>query len=119
VDNGFFGHGAIPRTAFVVEKAKNFAERVGAGRIPEKCAGAADANEADLAEFFEMMRKGGRGDVEFILNFTGDHTRGMCGEKQTHNLQPRLGAESRKAVGGAGNEEGIGLGHISIIAEIP
>jgi hypothetical protein len=40
------------------------------------------------------------------------------GEEQTHNLQTRLGAESGKAVGAAGDEQGVGLAHISIIAEI-
>jgi hypothetical protein len=118
VDNGFFGDGAISRAAFVVEKTKHFAECVGAGRIPEKCAGAADANEADLAELFEMVRKSGRRDVEFILNFASDHSGGVSGEKQTHNLQAGLGAESGEAIGRAGNEECVGLGHISIIAEI-
>jgi hypothetical protein len=118
VDNGFFRDGAISRAAFVVEKTKHFAESVGAGRIPEKCAGAADANEADLAELFEMVRKGGGRDVEFILNFTSDHSGGVRGEKQTHNLQAGLGAESGEAIGRASNEEWVGLGHISIIAEI-
>jgi hypothetical protein len=118
VDNGFFGDGAISRAAFVVEKAEHFAERVGAGRVPKECAGAAYANEADLAELFQMMGKSRSGDVEFILNFACDHTRGVRGEEQAHDLQPRLGAESREAVGGAGNEERIRLGHISIIAEI-
>jgi hypothetical protein len=119
VDNSFFGDGTISRAAFVVEKTKHFAESVGAGRIPEKCAGAADANEADLAKLFEMVRKGGGGDVEFILNFTRDHSGGVRGEQQTHNLQTGLGAESGEAIGRAGNEECIGLGHISIIAAIP
>jgi hypothetical protein len=118
VDDGFFGDDAISRAAFVVEKTQHFAESVGAGRIPEKCAGAADANEADLAELFEMVRKGGRRDVEFILNFTSDHSGGVRGQKQTHNLQTGLGAESGEAIGRAGNKERIGLGHISIIAEI-
>jgi hypothetical protein len=118
VDNGFFGDGAISRAAFVIEKAKHFAERVGACGVPKKRASTAYANEADLAEFFEMVRKCGRGDVEFILNFACDHTRGVRGEEQAHDLQPRLGAESRESVGGAGNEERIRLGHISIIAEI-
>jgi len=118
VDNGFFGDGAISRAAFVVEKTQHFAESVGAGRIPEKCASAADANEADLAELFEMVRKGRRRDVEFILNLTSDHSSGVRGQKQTHNLQTGLGAESGEAIGGAGNQEWIGFGYSSIIAEI-
>jgi len=118
VDNGFFGDGAISRAAFVVEKTQHFAESVGAGRIPEECASAADANEADLAELFEMVRKGGRRDVEFILNLTSDHSSGVRGQKQTHNLQTGLGAESGEAIGRAGNQEWIGFGHNSIIAEI-
>jgi hypothetical protein len=118
MDNGFFGDGAIPCTALVVQKAKHFTERVGAGRIPEKCAGSAYANEADLAELFEMVREGGSGDVQFVLNFAGDHAGGVRGEEQAHNLQAGLGSESGEAVGRAGNEERIGLGHISIIAEI-
>jgi hypothetical protein len=118
VDNGFFGDGAIPRTALVVQKAKHFTECVGAGRIPEKCASPAYANEADLAEFFEMVRESGRGDVQLVLNFAGDHAGGVRREEQTHNLQAGLGTESGEAVGGTGNKKRIGLGHISIIAEI-
>ncbi len=118
MDNGFFGDGAIPCTAFVVEKTQHFTECVGAGRIPEKCAGAAYANEADLAKLFKMVRESRGGDVQFVLNFAGDHAGGVRGEQQAHNLQTRLSTESGEAIGRAGNEERIGLGHISIIAEI-
>ena len=117
VDNGLFGDGAISRAAFVVKKTKHFAESVGAGRIPEKCTRAAHANEADLAELFEMVRKGGRRDVEFILNFASNHSGGVRGEKHTHNLQTGFGAEGGEALRRAGNEEWINLGHILIVAE--
>jgi hypothetical protein len=40
------------------------------------------------------------------------------GEEQAKNLEARFGAESGEAVGGARDEEGIGLLHISMIAEI-
>jgi hypothetical protein len=118
VHNGFFGDGPISRAAFVVEKAEHFAERVSAGGVPEKSAGAADANEADLAKLFEMVGESGGGDVEFVLNFAGDHAGGVSGEKEAENLQARLSTESGEAVSGASNEEGIRPGHISIIAEI-
>jgi hypothetical protein len=42
----------------------------------------------------------------------------MSREEQANDLQAGLSAEGREAVGTAGNEERIGLGHISIIAEI-
>jgi hypothetical protein len=44
---------------------------------------------------------------------------GVSGEEQAHNLQAGLGTESGEAVGRACDEEGIGLRHISISAEMP
>ena len=114
----FWLNGAVARAAFVVEKGKQFAERVGAGGVPEKSAGAAHTNEADLAELFEMVRESGSGDVESVLNFAGDHSGGVSREEQADNLQARLGTKSGEAVGRACDEEGIRLGHISMFAEI-
>jgi hypothetical protein len=42
----------------------------------------------------------------------------VSGEEQAENLEARLGSESREAVGGARDQERIGLLHISMIAEI-
>lgn len=65
-----------------------------------------------------MMRKGGGGNAELFLDFPGDHPGGVSGKQQTHDLQARLGPDSGKTVGATGDEEGVGLLHISIIAEI-
>jgi hypothetical protein len=42
----------------------------------------------------------------------------MSGKEQAENLEARLRAEGGEAIGGAGNEERIGLAHNSIIAEL-
>ncbi len=65
-----------------------------------------------------MVRKSGCRNVEVVLNFTRDHARGVRREEQANNLQSRFCAESGEAVGGAGDEEGIRFGNISIVAEI-
>ena len=75
-------------------------------------------DKADLFQFFQVMRKGGSGNGEFLLDLAGNHALGMSGEEQTENLETGLGAKGGEAVGGAGNEKRIGLAHISIIAEI-
>jgi len=118
LDDGIGGNGAVARAAFFVEKVHDFAQSVGIGRIPEKSAFAADIDEADLFQFFQVMRKRGRRYAQFFLDFAGNHTLGMSGKEQAENLEARLCAESGEAVGGAGDQEGIGLAHISIIAEI-
>jgi hypothetical protein len=41
----------------------------------------------------------------------------MSGKEKAENLEAGLRAEGGETVGGAGNEERIGLAHISIIAE--
>jgi hypothetical protein len=118
LDDGFRGNGAAASAAFFIKEVHDFAQSVGIGRIPEKGALASNLDEADLFQFFQVMRKGGSRNGEFFLNFAGNHTFGMSGEEQAENLEARLRAESREAVGGAGDEEGIGLAHISMIAEI-
>jgi len=65
-----------------------------------------------------MMRKGGSGYAELFLDFAGDHAVGMRGKEEAENLEARLRAEGREAVGGASDEKWVGLPHISIIAEI-
>src|SRR5271157_191613 len=116
--NRFRGDGAIARTAFLVQKSQNLAKRIRVRRIPEERACAPHRNQAHLAQFFQMVRERGSGDAQFLLDFAGDHPGGMGGEKQTHDLQAWLGAESGKAVGATCDEEGVGLAHTSIIAEI-
>jgi hypothetical protein len=118
LDDGLRGHRAIPRAAFVVQEAKHLSERLGAGRIPEKCARAAGGDQADLAELFQVVRESGSGNVELLLKFPRDHACGMSRAEQANDLQAGLSAEGREAVGTAGNEERIGLGGISMIAGI-
>src|SRR5690348_11592814 len=65
-----------------------------------------------------MMRKRRSRDAEFLLDFAGNHPVRVSGEEQPQNLQARLRAKSREAVGGPSDDEGIGLAHISMIAEI-
>jgi len=72
-----------------------------------------------LLQFFQVMRKSGGGNVEFILNLTGNHSTGMSSKERAHDLQTRLRAEGGKAVGGASYQKRIGASsHISTIAEI-
>jgi hypothetical protein len=119
LDYGFGWEDAVARAALFVEEAENFGERGGVGFVPEEGAGAADIDEADVAEFFEVMGKSGAGDAEFVLEFAGVHASGVRGEEEANDLQAGFGAEGGEAVGAAGDEEGIWrLGHISIIAEI-
>lgn len=64
------------------------------------------------------MRKRRPRDTKLLLNFACHHAGGMSGEEETHDLQARFGAESRKTVGTACDKKSVRLGHISIIAEI-
>lgn len=118
MDDGIGGNGAGASAAFIVKKAQDFAQGIGAGGVPEKSALAADGHEADVLEFFQVVRKRGRGDAEFVLDFAGVHSVGMSGEKEPDDLQARLGAKRGEAVGGTGDEKRVGLPHDSIIVEI-
>jgi hypothetical protein len=106
------------RAALFVKEIEDFAERVRIRGIPEKSAIAAHMDKAHLLQFFEMVRERGSGDAEFFLNFAGNHSCRVGGQEQAENLEARLGTKSREAVGGASDQEGIGLAHVSIIAEI-
>src|SRR2546429_5028072 len=75
-------------------------------------------DEADLFQFFEMVGKGGSGDAEFLLDFADHHAGRVGSEEETKNPETRLRAQGGEAVGGAGNQQRVGLGHVSIIAEI-
>jgi hypothetical protein len=86
--------------------------------VPEKSAGATDIHEADVAQFFQVMRKRGSGNTQFFLKFTSHHAGGVSGEEQADDAQAGFGTEGGKAIGGAGDEKGIRLWHISTIAEI-
>ena len=104
MNDGFGRHGATARAAFFVEKIHDFAQRAGVRGIPKIGAFAADVDEANLLELFEMVGKGGGWNAELFLDFAGDQAGRVGGEKETENLETRLGTESREAVGGARDE---------------
>jgi hypothetical protein len=118
LDDGIGGNGAAARATLFVEKVHDFSQGVGISRIPEKSALASHVDEADLFQFFQVMRKCGRRDAEFFLDFAGNHAFWMSGKEQPENLEARLSPESGEAVGGPGDQEGVGFAHSSIIAEI-
>jgi hypothetical protein len=118
LDDGFGGHGARTRAAFLIEKIHDFAQGIGVRGVPEIGALAADMDEADLFQFFEMVGKGGSGDAEFLLDFADHHAGRVGSEEEPKNPETRLRAQGGEAVGGAGNQQRVGLGHVSIIAEI-
>jgi hypothetical protein len=118
LDDGLGWHGAGASAAFFIEKIQDFAQSIRVRGVPEISAFAADFNEADLLQFLEMMRKRRSRDAEFLLHFPGNHPIRVSGQEEPQNLQPRLGAEGRKAIGGPNDEERIRLAHISMIAEI-
>jgi hypothetical protein len=118
LNNGFGGNGATARAAFFVEKIQDFAQRIGIRGIPKIGAFAANVDEANLFQLFEMMGKRGSRDFEFVLEFAGDHSVRVGGEEQAENLEAGLGSKSGEAVGRTSDEERIGLLHISMIAEI-
>jgi hypothetical protein len=118
LDNFIGSHRGAARAAFVIKKAENFAKGGRVGGVPQKSADSADGDEADLLQFFQVMRKGGSGNAELLLDFAGDHSGGMGGEEQAKDLEARFGAEGGETVGGTGDEKRIGLLHISIVAEI-
>jgi hypothetical protein len=118
LDNGISGNGAAARAALFIEEVHDFAQCVGISRIPQKSALAAHFDKTYLFQFFQVMRERRSGNGEFFLDFAGNHAFGVSGKEQAENLESRLGAESGEAVGGAGDEERIGLAHSSIVAEI-
>jgi hypothetical protein len=118
LDDGFCGDGAASRAALFVEEIHHFSEGLGIRGIPEVGALAADIDEAHLLQFFKVMRKSRSRDAQFFLDFSGDHSVGMSSKQEAENLEARLRAEGGEAVGGASNQQRIGLPHISIIAEI-
>lgn len=118
MDHGLRGHGARARAAFFVEKIHDFAQGIGVRGVAEIGALAADLDEADLSQLFEMVGERGSRNSELLLDFAGDHAGGMGSEKEPKNLETRLSSEGREALGRASNQQWGGLGHVSIIAEI-
>jgi hypothetical protein len=118
LDDGIDGNGAAARATLFVEKVHDFSQCVGISRVPQESALAAHFDKTDLFQFFQVVGKGGSGYREFFLDLAGNHSIGMSGKEQPENLEPKLGAESGEAVGGPGDQEGVGFAHSSIIAEI-
>jgi hypothetical protein len=118
LDDRFCRNGAAARAALFIKKIHDFAEGIGVRGIPEIGALAAHMDEADLFQFFQVVRKSRSGNAKLFLHFAGNHAVGVSGKKETENLKARLRAKRGEAVGGACDEKGIGLPHISIIAEI-
>jgi len=118
LDDRFCRNRAAARAAFFIEKIHDFAEGVGVRGIPEVGALAAHIDETHLFQFLKVVRKGGSGDAELFLDFTGNHAVGMSGKEEAKYLEARLRAEGGEAVGRASDEKRIGLPHISIVAVI-
>ena len=109
----------IACAALGVQEAEEFLQGFGIRGIPEKSPLALHVHETDLLQFFEVMRKRRRGNVELILYFAGDHATGMRSQERAHDLQARFGAKCGETVGGARDQKWIGAAsHISTIAEI-
>jgi hypothetical protein len=118
LNNGFGWHGPRTRAALLIKEIQDLAKRVRIRGIPEKRAFAAHVNKTNLLQFFQMVRKRGSRDTELLLDFARNHSIRVGRQEQAKDLQTGLRAESRKTVGGARHEQGIGLAHSSIIAEI-
>jgi hypothetical protein len=118
LNDGLRGDGTGARAAFFIEKVQDFAQRIGVRGIPKIGALAAYVDEADLPQLFQMVGERRSRNAEFLLDFSGDQAGRVGRQEQAENLEAWLRAESRKAVGGSGNEKGIGPLHISMIAEI-
>jgi len=118
VNERFQREGAAAGAAFFIEKIHNLAEGAGICGVPKVGAFAADSDEPNLFQLFQMMRERGGRNSELFLNFAGNHPCGVGGKEQTEDLQAGLSAERSKALCGAGHEMGIDAFHISMIAEI-
>src|SRR5258708_39819912 len=117
LNKGFRRHRAAPGAALFIQKAQNFAQRVGVRGVPQKSSVSADVNQADLLQFFQMMRERGGGNVQLLLNLTGHRAGGMHREKKTQDGQTRFGAQRGKTVRRAGNQSRGGLFYIFVLYE--
>src|SRR5258707_11083558 len=70
LNKGFRRHSAAAGAALFIQKAQNFAQCVGVRGVPQKSSIPADVNQADLLQFFQMMRERGGGNVPLFLNLT-------------------------------------------------
>lgn len=118
MNEGFRREGAAASAAFLIEKIHHFAESAGVGGVPKVGAFAADSDESNLLQFFQVMRERGGRNSELFLNFAGNHPCGVGGEEEAEDLQAGLSAECSEAFCGAGHEAGIDAFHISMFAVI-
>src|SRR5438128_4019645 len=90
----FRSDSATARAAFFIQKSEHFAQRIRVRGIPEKSSFAPHVHKSNLFQFFEMMRKSGCGNFEFVLHFSGDHAAGVRGQERAHDLEARFRAQS-------------------------
>jgi hypothetical protein len=106
LNHGLRGHGARARAAFFVEKIYDLAQGIGVRGVAEIGALAADLDEADLSQLFEMVGERGSWNSEFLLDFAGDHAGGTGSEKEAKNLEtgapPRAEKRSAERVNSSG-----------------
>jgi len=86
LDDFFGGDRSATSATFFVQEAENLSKRVGVRGIPKKRAIATNVDEADLLQLFKVMGKSGSWYFEFVLDFAGDHARGVSGKQKPHDL---------------------------------
>src|SRR5258708_27842402 len=87
LNKGFRRHSAAAGAALFIQKAQNFAQRIGVRGVPQKSSVPADVNQADLLQFFQMMRERGGGNVQLFLDLPGPPPRGMNRPEETQECQ--------------------------------
>src|SRR5882762_5099708 len=102
LNKGFRRHSAAPGTALFIQKAQNFAQRIGVRGVPQKSSVPSDVNQADLLQFFQMMRERGGGNVQLLLNLAGHRAGRMNRQEKTQDGQTRFSAQRGKTVRRAG-----------------
>ena len=114
--------GVIAGAAFGIKKFEQFPERCLVGAVPKIGAFAANADEILVAQFIEMVGKGGGGDAEFGDEVADDHAVGMRGEEKAEGAEARRSPDGCEHVGVAdgliGGGFGLPLFHTSNIIEL-
>src|SRR5215475_14979012 len=111
-------YGPAARAAFLIEEAQYLAQRIGIGRVPEKCPDPADVHKACLPELFQMVGEGGGRYFELFLHFARHHPGRVRRKQQPDDFEARFGAESGETIGRTADQERIGFSHASIFVEI-
>src|SRR5690242_19897858 len=82
LNDGFRLHGPAACAALRIQKAQQFLEGIGIGRVPEKSAFAPHVHQIFALQLFQVVRQRGIRDTQLVLNFADNEPLRMSLQQQ-------------------------------------